>query len=192
MTEGASGGNRPSPAPALERRFDAILRTQMHDVPLVNPALRVQALGFRPHGDDWLGVLVTPWFMNLVLLPRKAGAWRPLAQREARALVFPAGVFEFIGAQDAEIGNYLACSLYSPMFEFASDEAAAAVAAAALDALFDAGEEAAPTAPGPAAQLAPAAALPTSVSDRPQLSRRGFFVPQGTAGRRTEGSGHGL
>jgi [NiFe] hydrogenase assembly HybE family chaperone len=63
-------------------------------------------------------VLVTPWFMNLVLMPRQPQHWHPLTERESRHFVFPAGVFEFIGAQDAELGGYAACSLFSPMFEF--------------------------------------------------------------------------
>ena len=42
----------------------------MAGVPMLNPALRVQAVGFRHWQSHWLGVLVTPWFMNLMLLPR--------------------------------------------------------------------------------------------------------------------------
>ena len=56
----------PSPAAALEQRFAQILDGPMRDVPMLNAALRVQAVGFRPWGAHWLGVLVTPWFMSPV------------------------------------------------------------------------------------------------------------------------------
>jgi [NiFe] hydrogenase assembly HybE family chaperone len=92
----------------------------------------VQAVGFRPWGAHWLGVLVTPWFMNLVLLPRERAACHPVGERETRHHVFPAGVFEFIGNRDAVLGDYQACSLFSPMFEFADHDAARATATASL------------------------------------------------------------
>jgi len=103
----------------------------------VNPALSVEAVAFRPWDEHWLGVLVTPWFMNLVLMPRVIEKWNPIRERESRHYVFPAGVFEFIGSQDPVLGDYQACSLFSPMFDFADHAAARDTAAAALDALFD-------------------------------------------------------
>jgi [NiFe] hydrogenase assembly HybE family chaperone len=129
--------DRPSPADLLEDRFRAILQRQMQDVPMLNPALSVEAIGLRPWSDHWLGMLVTPWFMNLVLLPRVLAKWQSIGQGESRHYVFPAGVFEFIGARDPVLGDYQACSLFSPMFEFANQQGARDTATAALEALFD-------------------------------------------------------
>jgi [NiFe] hydrogenase assembly HybE family chaperone len=133
----APSPDRPSPAGALEQRFNQIWLQQMHDVPMVNPALRVQAVGFRHWQQHWLGVLVTPWFMNLMLLPRQTADWPAIGLRQSRYCVFPAGVFEFIGGHDAVLGEYQACSLFSPMFEFADATAAHDTALATLVALFD-------------------------------------------------------
>jgi [NiFe] hydrogenase assembly HybE family chaperone len=130
--------DRPDPSSALVRRFEAIWQTQMQGVPLLNPALRVQAVGFRPWAEHWLGMLVTPWFMNLLLLPRCPAAWADVPERASRHHVFPAGVFEFIGCQDAVIGNHLACSLFSPMFEFGTHTGAVQTAEASLQLLFQA------------------------------------------------------
>jgi [NiFe] hydrogenase assembly HybE family chaperone len=148
---------------------------------MVNPALRVQAVGFRPWGDHWLGILVTPWFMNLVLMPRITERWQALAPRESRHHVFPAGVFEFIGAHDAAVGEYQACSLFSPMFDFADAIAARSTALASLDALFDAAtREAGDIGAGPrltaeAAVVEPAiVAAPAATA----LSKRSFLFGQ--------------
>ncbi len=129
---------RPCPAAALEHRFTALLNTQMAGLPIVRPALGVQAVGFRPWQGHWLGVLATPWFMNLVLMPRDDAQWRAIAiaEREVRSHAFPAGDFAFIGSRDGVLGDWQACSLFSPMFDFADDAAVRATAAAALDALF--------------------------------------------------------
>lgn len=162
MTE---AGARPDPAAALETRFSHIHRQQMQDMPMVNPALQVEAVGFRPWNGHWLGVLITPWFMNLMLLPRMPAAWQPIGERESRHYVFPAGVFEFIGARDAALGDYQACSLFSPMFEFATQAGAHDTAVAALAALFDpATREAGEVQKHPPA-ASPAAARPVSKRD---------------------------
>ena len=182
MTEAAALGLAlPSPAAALQARFESIWRGPMADVPLLNPALAVQALGFRPWGEHWLGLLLTPWFMNLVLLPRLPERWRVIGERESRHYVFPAGVFEFIGSHDPVLGDYQACSLFSPMFEFADQASAEATALAAIEALFDAAHHAVAEVP-PADVPAASAAAPAAQL----LSKRGFLfgtsAPAGDAG----------
>ena len=158
---------RPSPAAALEQAFERVQRGPMAGVPMLNPALRVQAVGFRHWQSHWLGVLITPWFMNLVLLPRIDSAWLPLAERDKRTLAFPAGRFEFIGGHDPALGDYQACSLFSPMFEFADHGGAVATAAAVLEGLFQA--------PRP----------PPAATPQPSVSKRDFLFGRG------QKAGHG-
>ena len=76
---------RESPAPALERTFRAAA-ARMAGLAVVNPALRVEAVGFAPWQGCWLGVVVTPWCMNLVLAPLDPVMWQPL-ERGDRPLV---------------------------------------------------------------------------------------------------------
>ena len=162
---------RPCPAAALQARFEAIWRGPMQGLPMLNPGLGVTAVGFGPFGEHWLGVLVTPWFMNLTLMPRVVQHWQPIAERASRHHVFPAGVFEFIGSRDPVLGDYQSCSLFSPMFEFADDASAVATALAALDALFDAGSREGSAVP--AAATAPAT-LPAPAAGA--LSKRDFLL----------------
>ena len=173
--------DRPSPAGALERAFRGILDTQMRDMPMLNPALGVEAVGFRPWSDHWLGILVTPWFMNLVLMPRVAAKWQAIRERESRHYVFPAGVFEFIGGRDAALGDYQACSLFSPMFEFVDQLGARETAVAALAALFDAGSRESPAPRAPRIDES----APASNRAAPLLSKRDFLLgvsPRGDRG----------
>jgi [NiFe] hydrogenase assembly HybE family chaperone len=172
---------RPSPAAALQQAFRSVLEEQMRDMPMLNPALGVEAVGFRPWSDHWLGILVTPWFMNLVLMPRVTAKWQAIRERESRHHVFPAGVFEFIGGRDAALGDYQACSLFSPMFEFADQRQAHDTAVAALAALFDVASRESPQAGVPCAGEMPAA--PTQPV--PMLSKRDFLLgtpPRGDRG----------
>lgn len=136
-------------ATALAARIEACFRRieaeRMADVPILNRALGVRVVGVRSWRDDWLCVLLTPWFMSVVLLGRYAAAddsrhsvpLRPVGAKEIEA--FPSGRYEFIHAHEPDIGAYRTCSLFSPVFEFSNQETAVATAEAALVALLDPG-----------------------------------------------------
>lgn len=169
----------PDPSPRLVHAFGEIAK-RMEGLPIVNTALVVEAVGFAPWQGCWLGVMVTPWFMNLVLAPLEPAAWSPLAQGEKRPYRFPAGVYEFIGANDVLAGEYQFCSLFSPVLQFDDQAAARMVAELARTALFDV-ENAErsdmpegnlspppapnPTEPGPLARLEAALEKPQSKRD---------------------------
>ena len=144
----------PDPSARLTCAFNAVA-ARMQGLGIVNPALDVEAVGFAPWEGHWLGVMLTPWFMNLVLLPRDPGQWQPLPRGEKRRYRFPAGVYDFVGATDEAVGEYQTCSLFSPVLEFEDHATARLVAELARAALFDAENAEAPE--FPAANLTPAA-----------------------------------
>ncbi|MDD5215997.1 MAG: [NiFe]-hydrogenase assembly chaperone HybE, partial [Methylococcales bacterium] len=116
----------------LESCFKQIQTQRMADVPILNPKLRVQAVDFRLYQGAWLGILITPWFMNLLY-------WRDdeLAAGAKVKHRFPAGEFEFVVGYENDLGFYQTCSLYSPMFDFEEQEVAVQTAQAALNALLE-------------------------------------------------------
>lgn len=117
--------------------FKDVWLSKMRDVPLVNPALHVEAIGFRPHDGRPLGVLIAPWFMNLVLLPAPEEDWSALVRGARENIVFPSGPYEFLHNRRDLVGGYKACSLFSPMGDFNSQMQAQDVARAVMTALFD-------------------------------------------------------
>lgn len=122
------------PAARVTALFTAIANTRMAGLPIVNPALRVEAVNFMPWENGWLGVLVTPWCMNLLWIPTREEP--PLGQPGTKvSLCFPAITCEFVVCQEAELGTYLSCSLFSPMAAFANQEDARFTATAVLQAL---------------------------------------------------------
>jgi [NiFe] hydrogenase assembly HybE family chaperone len=118
--------------------FREIWNAKMRDVPLVNHALHVEAVGFRGHAGGALGVLVAPWFMNLILLPGPDDNWSALVPGAKEVIDFPSGAYEFIHNRREMVGAYKACSLFSPMADFSSQLQAVEVARAVMGALFDA------------------------------------------------------
>ncbi len=188
----------------LESTFTSIQHTRMRGVPVIHPDLAVNAENFTRWRDYYLGVLVTPWFMNLVLLPADDATREDFAARKVgskQSHVFPAGGYEFIVGEETAIGHYQACSLFSPMFEFRDQAAALDTAAAVLAELMndancerlDAGgnplaedpaQAASGAQPSPDAGLPPPSATATAQGEPPAppagLSRRQLF----TGGRR--------
>jgi len=141
----------------LEQRFATIQRERMQDMPMLNLALQVRAVGFQAWQGHCLGILITPWFMNLVLMPvpipvqasspQQADAVRaeppqPTARvGDSRRQAFPSGSYLFTIAMDEELGSYQTCSLFSPMAEFGDQKTAVEVAEAIIDALMDDGNQ---------------------------------------------------
>lgn len=133
----------------LEAVFRHIQATRMDGVALLHPGLQVQAVGFEwvapPLAPSWpfaWGVLVTPWFMNLVRLPLVAAgdAAEAAAQGWARPLERVARVIgsqriDCLGAEEPALGHFEVCSLFSPMSPFADQAAAVATAREVLSQL---------------------------------------------------------
>ena len=127
-------------AAELAALFVTIQSMRMACVPVLNPALRVEVLGFEVMARDedeaavGLGILITPWFMNLVRLPLlRVADDSAVGHKQTHAVQGQS--FEFIGAHEPAIGAFAACSLFSPMFEFGDQAAARATALAVLEQL---------------------------------------------------------
>jgi [NiFe] hydrogenase assembly HybE family chaperone len=103
---------------ALIERFRCI-DAAMRALPLYNAKVAIEAIGFRPFGDDTLlGVVLTPWFMNVMTLPVEPA---PIDMAEIGKTIFielPAGKRAFVVGGDEVIGLYRAHSLHSPVLNF--------------------------------------------------------------------------
>ncbi|MBL8490462.1 MAG: [NiFe]-hydrogenase assembly chaperone HybE [Rhodocyclaceae bacterium] len=133
----------PLPAEDPSARVEAEFRriaAIMGGLPICNPALAVEALGFRPWNGLWVGALLTPWTLNLVLLPGGNGDFRRLKQDETQVWSFPSGDYGFWGGPPSALGDYQTCPLISPVLEFADQQSLREAAAAALEGLMAAQE----------------------------------------------------
>lgn len=109
----------------LAAAYRDIAARTMRELPIYHHALDVEAIGFQHMQDDIVGIIVTPWFMNVVI-PADGLRSDHLKVR------FPAGCFDFAVSEVAPVGRIASCSLFSPMFEFADMATTRAAAHAAL------------------------------------------------------------
>jgi len=170
----------------LETHFEGVWRRSMADVPICNPALSVASVDFREWNGQALGIVVTPWFMNIVLAPLEDSA--PVAGNsgDSKSVWLPAGKVDFLVSALDGFAPLLMCSLFSPMDDFRDHEAALATASAAMDALLD--QQFLNDAPEPEIYPTAAEEPRQTVAERaeiyrqreaegpPQLDRRAFFL----------------
>lgn len=131
-------------AEQIKQHFNEVAQ-KMSDLPVFHSLLSVECVGFEPPSGTELegyamGVLVTPWCMNLMLLPASPTSCfgddgRGALIGDKQLITMPSGVYEFIYADNEALGRYLSCSLFSPMFEFSDQKHAVETAQAALEAV---------------------------------------------------------
>jgi [NiFe] hydrogenase assembly HybE family chaperone len=170
-TDGADEDPVAETGQRLAIAFERIHRERMAGLPILHPDLAVAVVGGCAWYGHWLGVLVTPWCMNLVLVPAFGSELAHDAQGTKRLLDFPAGQFEFVSSPLDDLGTIATCSLFSPMQAFADQAAAEATAAEVMTALFEPNPDT--TAPGQRdAQAGATGAKSARFRPDPGVSRR--------------------
>ncbi len=134
--------NELQAAQTVQRVFEKIHREDMAGLPLLNPALKVQTLGFRDYRGRTIGVVITPWMMSLVMLPGADDDWDALALGKKVAHEFPSACYKFWVNNIDGIGPCRTYSLYSPMRQFLTQDQAVAAARQFLDGLMTEAREA--------------------------------------------------
>jgi len=116
----------------LVSTFSMILTERMVDVPILNDKIKVAVVGFQQWQNSYLCIMLTPWFMNIMLMPGEDENWDDKQETSSCRHTFPSGNYEFLVGYEPGIGKYQMCSLFSPMFEFNDNDAAVETAEVAV------------------------------------------------------------
>ena len=104
------------PARILAVHYRRLLAERMADRPYLNPALQVATTTFRRVGGDWLGCVVTPWSLNLVLVNGGGRLWQDMRDGERRLVRLPVGELEFIAdAGETSLVAWQYCPFIAPV-----------------------------------------------------------------------------
>jgi [NiFe] hydrogenase assembly HybE family chaperone len=128
----AEGLAVPGCVQSLVASFERIGRESMRGLPFYNEALSVEAVGFERFGDEWLGALITPWFMNLMLVSDQPVPYAEAANGRKRTVDFPGGSVKFLCGGAEDFGMFDAHPIASPMDAYKSQDQARAAARLAL------------------------------------------------------------
>jgi [NiFe] hydrogenase assembly HybE family chaperone len=130
----SSAQQEPQPPP-VEALLAAYRRAEAGflGLPVYNAALQVAAVGFRPFEGGLIGVIVTPWFMNLIRVPAPGAEVDVGVRREA---ALPADRVDLIGARLDGAPPFEFRPIVSPMDDFPSQAQVLLTAGEVMDALF--------------------------------------------------------
>ncbi|UCP13419.1 hydrogenase-2 assembly chaperone [Aeromonas media] len=106
-------GFTSDPAPLLVAQYERIAREEMQALPFYHATMPIVAECVLFEGQ-WLGCVLTPWMLSVVVLPGPDQLW-PVRSSERLALQLPCGNLTFMVGELPESGQLLACSLMSPI-----------------------------------------------------------------------------
>src|SRR5476649_2169292 len=103
-------GLEEHPQPLLERLFHGIAESEMRTLPFYRPRIPIRACGFQLFERQWIGALLTPWMLSLLVLPGPGQEWPRRSVGTRLALALPCGNVNFtLGEIDGS--QYLSSSL---------------------------------------------------------------------------------
>lgn len=103
------------PIELLESSFREIAKKEMQALPFYRENIPVKAGGFTLFEKQWIGTILTPWMLELIVLPGPSQEWPRRKIGERIALALPCGQVKFVVGELANGAQYLACSLMSPL-----------------------------------------------------------------------------
>lgn len=117
-----------NPTDIIESVFNHIHYSEMKELPFINENIQVKAVGFALYEGDWLGVLLTPWTLSILLFPGPDRVWQQRTVGDKLGLKLPSGNYSFTCGEHQELGQYLASSIMSPVQDLANQTIAVQLA----------------------------------------------------------------
>jgi [NiFe] hydrogenase assembly HybE family chaperone len=155
ITESALAAGPEAP---LASRLEACFRASWPHLGLPeNARLSVEVLGFVRYRGDWLGAVITPVFVRLLLLPAGGELWGEIPPGQRRYVDVHGATLAFLAEPDAGFGAWQWADLCAGVADLPDMATARRVAQDGLQL---------------ATGLAEAGTPPTPT---PDVSRRGFF-----------------
>jgi [NiFe] hydrogenase assembly HybE family chaperone len=108
----------------------------MCGLPLYNAALEIEAVGFKRRDGRLCGVLLTPWCMNLLLLPEESDEWQKLPAGKTVEVKFPSSIHSCLLSAPEGIVPHLSLPLFTTVQDFTDHDTARRVALETLRLLY--------------------------------------------------------
>lgn len=151
-----------SPERIFEKVFERIRDERMAGLPICRADIAIRALGFTRFAGHWLGALVTPWSVLVIMANGNPRTWPIVQIGKIMPVKLPGGAFHFLGMKAPFVAPFLACSLMSPIERIYQQKEVELFALDALRLMMTPGEE---------------KKEKNANSDLSVMKRRDFFAP---------------
>ncbi len=145
MTQDMTSLSMEETTQKLETCFNHILIENMQGINILNHELEVEAIEFTKWNGRLMGMMVTPWFVNLIMLPNEKDNWHTLELGDKQTYNFPSKDLDMMVNEIEGFGYCRTYSLYSPCKDLPNQESARIAAAMFLRDLLDETKRVAPT-----------------------------------------------
>jgi [NiFe] hydrogenase assembly HybE family chaperone len=137
MNQSTHGLSAQEAALLLETCFTKILHENMQGINILNHELDVEAVEFQEWDDRIMGMMITPWFVSLIILPKAEENWEGGRLGEKENMSFPSRDCEMMLNEIEGFGLCKTHSIYSPCTDLPNQESARIAAAMFLRNLLD-------------------------------------------------------
>ncbi len=121
----------------IEECFKRILVESMEGIQILNRDLEVEAIEFQKFEDRIIGMILCPWLLSLVILPKEDENWEDQKLGTRSTFPFPQQDLTVMSNEIEGFGICKTYSLYSPVNDFINQEAARIAGALFLRDLLD-------------------------------------------------------
>lgn len=128
-------GCQIDPSEQIQQAFQKISENEMKGMPFLHPDVEVGAYAFQLFEGQWIGAVLTPWMLSVFILPGPNQEWPLRTVGEKIGVSLPQKNLPFIVSQVEGVGQYLACSLMSPLDRKKSANHLIEIAKACIDEL---------------------------------------------------------
>ena len=88
---------------------------EMQDLPFYHKGIECFCPKFVLFEDQWIGTVLTPWMMSVVILPGPQQQWEPRELGDKLTVQLPYKPLTFTVSSLENVPQYLSCSLHSPL-----------------------------------------------------------------------------
>ena len=88
---------------------------EMQDLPFFHKGIECFCPKFVLFEDQWIGTVLTPWLMSVVILPGPQQQWEPRELGDKLTVQLPYKALTFTVSSLENVPQYLSCSLHSPL-----------------------------------------------------------------------------
>lgn len=130
-----------NPASIFEQAYRQVYEKSMQDIPFINRQIQIELIGVGRWQHFWRGMMLTPWSMNLLLIPACEAGCIHASKGSESQYPLPQGWFPFVASSVGVTGAFWQSSLFSDMRLFESHMAAKATGEEVIRQLFPVSEE---------------------------------------------------